>query len=86
MQAYTIHIDGLAYQGEAPDQEYNPGHGGEIGQVFNQGNLNDLIIAEGDPIQIGGWINLRSHIDRIFRRMRAGRIKARKIVIEITDA
>ena len=85
MQTYTIHLDGLAYQGENLEVEYESKHGQEISSVSNQGAFNDLIIGPGEPLRIYAPINLNSHMQRIFRRMRDHRITVRQIVINVEE-
>jgi hypothetical protein len=84
MHTYTIHIDGLAYQGEAVE-EYETNIGADGWHVPNQGALNELVIGPGAPMQIKGWRNLSSEVARIVRRMSDGRIAPRQIVITVEE-
>lgn len=67
-RVYTIWIDGLAYGGEDPDviEDAPALHGGwyDTGPM----TLNGIRIG-GEPYRIESRISLRSHLDRIIRRL-----------------
>lgn len=82
MDTFTIWADGLAYAGEA--------EGTEAGVPFNAngsgwrdvtGDRQNVLVFGGEPHRIEGHANLRSQMDRIFRRLRAGQLTATEIVI-----
>ena len=68
LRAYTIWIDGRAYGGEDPDvlEDAPALHGGR----YDSGPLTvNGIKVGGEPYVIEGWRNLRSHLERIIRRL-----------------
>ena len=84
MQSYKIYIDSLAYKGESLE-ETEEDSTGALGNTYYQGSLSTLIIGQGEPIVIYGLINLKSHLDRITRRMRVGTLRAKQIIIDIEE-
>ena len=68
LRAYTIWIDGRAYGGEDPDvlEDAPALHGGR----YDTGPLtvNGIRIG-GEPYVIEGRLSLRSHLERIIRRL-----------------
>lgn len=82
----TIHVDGLAYQGEDPDATYpapGPANGGWHTYIGEE--VNVLKFTDGEPHLIESVVNLRSHLERIMRRIQDGHITADRIVIEIQN-
>ncbi|HEX7050332.1 MAG TPA: hypothetical protein VF188_09040 [Longimicrobiales bacterium] len=68
IRAYTIWIDGRAYGGEDPDVlEAAPALNG--GWYDNGPTTVNGIKIGGEPYAIEGRLNLRSHLERIIRRL-----------------
>lgn len=83
MQAFRIYINGQAYQGENLAVELS-NDAGALGVTHQVGPLHDLLIGPGEPEVITGIVNLNSHLQRITRRMRDGRLKVERIeIIEV---
>lgn len=85
MRIARIYVDGRAYQGEHPD-EIEPRQP-SLTNGWHSHNFDTLSALQfGDvPIVIKADANIKSHLDRIFARLRNGTLKARRIVIEIEE-
>lgn len=82
----TIHVDGLAYQGEDIDRTYpSPGPAAGGFHTYTGEDINVLKFGESDPHVIEGHRNLASHIQTIMRRVQDGHVTATRIVIEIEN-
>lgn len=85
MRQARIYVDGLAYQGESPDEVEPRQPGMSNGwHSHNIGSLSALQFGD-EAIVIKADANIKSHIDRIFARLRNGTLDARRIVIEIEE-
>jgi hypothetical protein len=91
MNTYKIHVlmsgdtKPLPYQGESTETvKYNYGGSG-YGHSANMREMTKLKFGNvGEPShEIGGETNLKSHMDRIARRIRAGLLNLEKIIIDI---
>lgn len=84
---YTIRIDGAPYLGES-DKTESADYGGDGWHVNNHMTRNTLTIGDWheSPATIEGCINLKSHIDKILARERAGTMKFRSLVIEVINS
>ena len=83
MNHYQIRIDGLAYCGEDIDNTTRADYGGDGWHVKNNEQISALLIGGESPTIIDGNINLKSHIDRIIRRIKLGHINPKKIEIDL---
>jgi len=73
---YTITVNGQPYGGESEGAEDQTG---ALGQTFRQDAAG--LLLGGAPLRIEGRRNLRSHVDRVLRRVADGRLEVREIVI-----
>lgn len=85
MKQARIYVDGRAYMGEDLDklEERQPG----LANGFSSHNLGALnMLKFGDvPLVIQSEINIKSHVERIFTRIRNRTMDAKRIVIELED-
>ena len=85
MKRARIYVNERGYQGEDLDklEERRPG----LASGFSSHNLGALhALRFGDvAMPIVGDINIKSHLDRIFTRIRYGTLDAKRIVIELED-
>jgi len=81
MNSYYILVNGKTYSGESVDT-YPSNYGGD-GWHVNNNRCATVLLFGGDPYKIEGFINLKSHLDRILKRSRDGYLDIEKIEINI---
>lgn len=85
MKQGRIYVDSRGYQGEDLEAS-EPRQGGlQNGWHNHNSGAQDALKFGDEAMPIVAEINIKSHIDRIFTRLRNGTLKASRIVIEIED-
>lgn len=77
-----ISVNGMWYQGESNDT-YDTNVGGEGWHVPNHHELNELAFGDAPGKQLIGMRNLKSHIERVMRRINDGQLRATEVRIVI---